>query len=65
MSEIEQNIEVEISGVKYGGGYVVDGGVITVRYGERPSTTLVAGAEDAPDIIARTLLRELVESTRH
>ena len=63
MSKIEQNIEVEISGVKYEGSYVVEGGVITVHYGERPSTTLFGGS--SPDIIARTLLRELVQFTRH
>ena len=63
MSEIEQNIEIENSGVKYEGSYTVDGDVITVDYGGRPSTTLVGGS--SPDIIARTLLRELVRYTRH
>jgi hypothetical protein len=55
-------LEIEIDGKPYLGRYAVEGGTITVRYGEREKVTQIGGAPNLS--IARALLNELVQADR-
>jgi len=53
-----ESVEIEVDGVEYQAGYIVQNGVVTVEYaGEEKSTQ--AGNQSA-DIVACNLLYEIV-----
>lgn len=59
---MEQNkIRVEINGVTHSGSYTVASGIVTATYGVYQKATQVGGSP--AQVIARTLLRELVRET--
>jgi hypothetical protein len=58
---IERHVEIDIDGTRYVGRYSVQSGGVTVNYGAFSKATHIV---DSPaEMIARMLLRELVEET--
>ncbi len=57
-------IEVEIDGKTYSGSFEIQGKMIEVSYGLRTQKTQLGGYAGYPELLARSMIRELVQEER-
>ena len=56
-----ETVRIDHEGKTYTGSYTVEGGMITVSYGDLRKTTQLGGSASHPTSLARLLLWEMVK----
>jgi hypothetical protein len=61
MKQSQTEVQIERAGKTYTGSFTIVRKMITVTYSSRSKQTQLGGSADNPKVLAKILLRELVE----
>jgi hypothetical protein len=58
-----KTIKIDINGTKHTATYILQNGMVTVKYAQKQKTTQIGGSD--PEVLVRLLLSEIIKEKTH